>query len=168
LYKFRHFATKWRCTSHCSPKCSGKRSNRFCPNSNVASAVVRPKTIAVSLKPFSGSSKPARAGVTCPKILASVPASPGSGSALGKSKASGCDCGARFSPNWMRAANWTGKKVSWMAVSLPPKRGRRSWQNQAWQGHEVDGGGRRPRCSSGKLPGLCVPVGSQAARKDAE
>src|ERR1700722_13403834 len=38
-----------------------------------------------------------------------------------------------------------------MGVLLPRKKGLRSRKNQAGQGDEVDGGGRRPRSSSGKL-----------------
>jgi len=44
-----------------------------------------------------------------------------------------------------------------MAVSLRPKRGLESRQNQAGQGHEVDGGGRRRGCSFGKAALLCIP-----------
>src|SRR5580700_6752994 len=49
----------------------------------------------------------------------------------------------------------------------PAKKGLRSRKNQAGQGDEVDGGGRRPRCSSGKLPSLCIPGGSQTRGNDA-
>ena len=48
----------------------------------------------------------------------------------------------------------------------PAKKGRWSRKNQAGQGHEVDGGGRRPRSSSGKLPSLCIPGGSPARGDD--
>jgi len=44
----------------------------------------------------------------------------------------------------------------------PAKRGLRSRKHQAGQGDEVDGGGRRPRSSSGKPPSLCIPGGSPA------
>src|SRR5208282_3624495 len=40
-------------------------------------------------------------------------------------------------------------------------------KNQAGQGDEVDGGGRRPRSSFGKLPSLCLPGGSPARGNDA-
>ena len=49
----------------------------------------------------------------------------------------------------------------------PAKKGRWGRQNQAGQGDEVDGGGRRRGCSSGKAPGLCVPGGSQTRRENA-
>lgn len=42
----------------------------------------------------------------------------------------------------------------------PAKKGGLCRQNQTWKGYEVDGGGRRPRYSSGKLLGIGVPVGS--------
>src|SRR5271170_3904249 len=53
-----------------------------------------------------------------------------------------------------------------MGVLLPRKKGLRSRKNQAGQGDEVDGGGRRPRSSSGKLPSLCIPGGSQTRGND--
>src|ERR1700675_2094392 len=43
----------------------------------------------------------------------------------------------------------------------PAKKGAAESENQAGQGDEVDGGGRRPRSSSGKLPSLCLSGGSQ-------
>jgi transposase len=49
----------------------------------------------------------------------------------------------------------------------PAKRGRGSRKNQAGQGDEVDGGGRRPRNSFGGPPLFCVPVGSPARGSDA-
>ena len=42
----------------------------------------------------------------------------------------------------------------------PAKKGGLCRKNQTWKGYEVDGGGRRPRYSSGKLLGIGVPVGS--------
>jgi len=63
----------------------------------------------------------------------------------------------------MPAATWTGARVLWTGVLLPPKKGRVRWPNQAGQGHEVDGGDRRPRCSSGKAPGVGLASGSEVA-----
>ena len=40
------------------------------------------------------------------------------------------------------------------------KKGGLCRKSQTWKGYEVDGGGRRPRYSSGKLLGIGVPVGS--------
>ncbi len=48
---------------------------------------------------------------------------------------------------------WTGMRPSWTAASCPRKRGRWSWQNQARQGHEVDGTGRWPGHSTGSATG---------------
>jgi hypothetical protein len=77
-------------------------------------------------KAFSGCSKSERAGEAWP---------------AGKNKVSGSRCGAPSYPNWTRAAHWIGRKVFWTPVSLRLKKGLRSWQNQARQGHQVDGGG---------------------------
>ena len=44
----------------------------------------------------------------------------------------------------------------------PAKKGARSRKNQAGQGDEVDGGGRRRGCSSGRPPLFCIPGGSPA------
>ncbi len=56
---------------------------------------------------------------------------------------------------------------TWTGVLLPRKKGLRSRKNQAGQGDEVDGGGRRPRSSFGKLPSLCNPGGSHTRGNDA-
>jgi transposase len=50
----------------------------------------------------------------------------------------------------------------------PAKKGRMRRQDQEGQRHEVDGGGRRPRYSSWKPLGLCVPLGGRAPRENAE
>ena len=150
LYQARLSERNWSCQNQFSAKHSGKRSNRFCQSSNVDAAVARLKTIASCWKAFSGYSKLARAGVTCPKRLGSAPVSAGSAYAIGTNKAYGFESGARSCRNWTNVAGWTGRKVSWTGVLLPLKKGRRNRQNQAWQGHEVDGGGRRRGCSFGK------------------
>ena len=49
----------------------------------------------------------------------------------------------------------------------PAKKARWSRENQAGQGDEVDGGGRRPRSFLGRLPSLCFPGGSPAHGNDA-
>ena len=48
-------------------------------------------------------------------------------------------------------ANWTGVKPSLTAVLPRRKKGALRGQNQTRKGYEVDGGGRRPGSSSGKL-----------------
>ena len=47
------------------------------------------------------------------------------------------------------------------------KKGLRSRKNQAEQEDEMDGGGRRPRSSSGKLPSLCISGVCQTRGHDA-
>src|SRR5713101_6468269 len=49
----------------------------------------------------------------------------------------------------------------------PAKKGLWSRKNQAGQGDEVDGGGRRRGCSFGRPPSLCIPGGSPARGDDA-
>jgi transposase len=49
----------------------------------------------------------------------------------------------------------------------PAKKGCRSRKNQAEQGDEVDGGGRRRRCSFRRPPSLCLPGGSAARGRNA-
>src|SRR6266436_2983124 len=64
------------------------------------------------------------------------------------------------------------KQLQWSESFLdgsfaPAKRGRRSRKNQAGQGHEVDGGGRRPGSSFGKAPLFCIPARNAARGNDA-
>jgi transposase len=66
----------------------------------------------------------------------------------------------------MAKANWIGPRPSPTAALLRRKKGGLYRENQTWQGHEVDGGGRRPRYSSGKPAGLSVPGRSKAAGAD--
>ena len=87
-----------------------------------------------------------------------VPA--GAAYAPGKTRMSGERPGARCSNHWMSGANSTGPKPSPMAALPRRKKGGLCRKNQTWKGYEVDGGGRRPRYSSGKLLGIGVPVGS--------
>ncbi len=72
-----------------------------------------------------------------------------------------------FLPSWTNMASWIGANASSTAVLPRRKKGRMRGKNQERQGNEVDGGGRRPRCSSGKPPGLGVPVGNPARRENA-
>ena len=130
---------------------SGSRSNRYCRSGRDAGDGGR--RIAACWKVFCGCSRPGRAGGICRRNIP-APALAGDVCNCGKSKGSGWRCGGNSSPNWMRAASWTGARVLWTGVLLPLKRGRVRRPNQAGQGHEVDGGGRRPRCSSGKALGI--------------
>ena len=86
---------------------------------------------------------------------------------MGSAGRSGLKCGASSCRNWTRKGDWIGANRFWMAVLLQPKKGRVCRQNQAGQGHEVDGGGRRPRYSFGKPMGFGQPRGSNLGRKHA-
>ena len=80
---------------------------------------------------------------------------------------------------WRRLKLWEEQDIwldAWRAfLSELDEKGQLDWSEsfvddsfapaKKGQRHEVDGGGRRPRCSSGKPPGLCVPERSQAPRK---
>ena len=114
-----------------------------------------------------GSSRPVLGGAICLPILASARRPAGVVCASGMRTQSGSRSGGSSWPNWTAAANSTGASVSSTGVSLPPKTGRRRRQNQAQQGHEVDGGGRRPRCSFGKPPGQRLAGRSDLGRADA-
>ena len=59
------------------------------------------------------------------------------------------------------------QQLKWSESFLDGSFAPASRKNQAGQGDEVDGGGRRPRSSSGKLPSLCIPGGSQTRGNDA-
>ena len=141
---------------------SGQRSNRFCPNFAVVAAL-GPTTDACS-KAFFGCSKPVPAGATCPRNIP-APARVGDVCGNGRNKTCGSKSGDSSSANWTSAANWTGANHFWMAALLQLKKGRVCRQNQTRQRHEVDGGGRRPRCSSGKPTGLGQPGGSDTGRE---
>ena len=154
---YSDYVKSWRCQSQSCPMNSGKRSNRCCRSPH--GAADRGRIIAACWKAFSGCSRRARAGAICRRNTP-APAPAGGACSSGKSKKSGWTYGDSFWPNWTRADAWTGARVLWMGVLLLPKRGRVCRQNQARQGHEVDGGGRRPRCSSGKAPGVGLASGS--------
>jgi hypothetical protein len=52
-------------------------------------------------------------------------------------------------------------------IFAPAKKGRLRWKNQKRQMNEVDGGGRRPRYSSGKHPCLGIASGSKTCGRNA-
>ena len=166
MYNFSRRARKWLCKSDYSLMGNGKSSSRCYPHANARDVAVRPKPIARSLKASCGFSKPAPAGATCRPTLGSVPACVGSAFGFGRSKGSGSGCGAPFWPSWTSAASSTGRRAFWMAALRRLKRGRCRRQNQARQGHEVDGGGRRPRCSFGKPPGPSLASRSDLGEKN--
>lgn len=155
----------WGCEKHFCLMRSGKKSNPCCRWRRVAGA--RGRIIDRCSRAFFGCSKPARAGAICPKNIRARPPA-GDGWHGGKSKVCGSIFGALFFRNWTRAAHSIGKRVFWMPASLRQKKGRVRRQNQAWQGHKVDGGGRRLGYSSGKPTGLGQPSGSHARGKHLE
>jgi hypothetical protein len=166
MYNFSRRARKWLCKSDYSLMGNGKSSSRCYPHANARDVAVRPKPIARSLKASCGFSKPVPAGATCRPTLGSVPACVGSAFGFGRSKGSGSGCGAPFWPSWTSAASSTGRRAFWMAALRRLKRGRCRRQNQARQGHEVDGGGRRPRCSFGNPPGPSLASRSDFGEKN--
>lgn len=142
-----------------------KKSSRRCPNPSDGGPAARLNLTAWCWRPSFGSSARGRGGGICLETSVSAPARVGSDSNVGKPKASGRARGGPSSPNWMSAGAWTGARVSWRGVSLPPKRGRGRRQNQAGQGHEVGGGGRRPGCSSGRLTGQRLAARSEVGQR---
>src|SRR6476620_8812450 len=106
------------------------------------------------------------AGKTCPRNSRHRQRA-GGGFGIGKSKGFGSPFGAHFWPNSTNASNSTGANRFSTAVSLRRKKGLESRKNQAGQGHEVDGGGRRRGCSFGKAALLCFPERSPARGRNA-
>ncbi len=154
----------WGCKKHSCLMSNGPSWNRFCPRQKAAAAPG--PIIAGCSKAFSGCSRPAHAGGTCPRNIP-APAPAGGACANGKKMRCGSKSGGNSSVTWTSGASWIGANRFWTPVSLRLKKGLRSWQNQARQGHKVDGGGRRPRCSSGKPTGLGQPGGSDAGGEHA-
>jgi hypothetical protein len=152
----------WGCKKHSCRINSGRRSNRFYPGCAVEADLGR--TTAGCWKASFGCLKPAHAGAICPKNIP-APAPAGDACANGRNKTCGLKSGDSSSANWTSAANWIGVNHFWMAALLQLKRGRLRRQNQEGKGHEVDGGGRRPGCSSGKPAGLGLAGGSDARGK---
>lgn len=146
---------------------SGLKLNRYCQNSRSQNAAAgRGLTTAEYLKAYSGCCVPAHRGRMCQKSMPVVQPA-GDGCGIGKSRISGSIHGEHFWSNSIREARLTGASAFLTAVSHLPKKGRMRRKDQERQRNEVDGGGRRQRYSFGKPPGLCVPGGSQARRKDA-
>src|SRR2546430_1520732 len=149
------------CETCFSPINSGPRLGRCCLNGPAADGLG--PTIGSFLKVFSGYSEQARVGRTCPTNTP-VPARAGGVCGCGRRMAHGSESGASSYPSWTRKADWIGVSRSWMAVSPRLKKGRLRRQNQERQRHKVDGGGRRPGCSSGKQTGVGQPGGSDPGR----
>ena len=159
LYVYLQFVKSWGWQHPYCRKNSGRSWNHCCRSTPVL--VARGKITGRFWKGSFGYSKRVRGGAICQATLALVRPPAGGDCAYGKNKISGLKCGDVFSGIWINVAGWIGVKVSLTEVSLPPKRGRWRRQNQARQGHKVDGGGRRQRYSSGKLLGQRVARGSE-------
>ncbi len=143
------------------PMSSGGGWRRFCQEERVVDD--RGRRTARCWKASSGCCARERGGATCHSDT-QTPALAGGGSSNGRSKASGWICGEASWNNSAKPANWTGVKPSSTRASRRQKGGPRRRQNQEGQRHEVDGGGRRRGCSSGKLPHQRVPRGSHPCR----
>lgn len=85
------------------------------------------------------------------------PVRAGDACGLGQSKASGSRPGGPFSPHARPKANALGLKPSPMAAVPRRTKGRERRPDHAGDRHEVAGGGRRPRSSSGNPLGIGVP-----------
>ena len=70
--------------------------------------------------------------------------------------------GAHCWGRWMKKVCCGGTRPSWMAVLLRRKKGLCRRENQAGQGDEVDGTGRRSRSSVGSSVGKCLSARSYA------
>ena len=80
----------------------------------------------------------------------------------------GSGCGGPSSASSTRGDGSGGRTCSSTAYSCRRQNGLWRRENQARQGLEVDGGGRRPGCSSGNTCHLGQPRGSLPCRRDAE
>src|SRR5262245_44836324 len=94
------------------------------------------------LRVFSGFCRRGRRGAFS-RTSFPPPRPAGDGCNAGKSKGFGWKLGALYWGRWMKTGCCAGTRVFWTAVSHPPKRGRCGRENQARQGNEVDGTGRR-------------------------
>ena len=150
--------------SHFFPTSSGQKLSRCFPS--VRARAGHGPTTGAFWRAFCGFSRQELVGATCPRTIP-APALAGADFVCGRKMKPGSTCGGSSSPSSTKRASWTGVSRFWMAVSLQPKRGRLRRKNQAGQGHEVDGGGRRPRCSSGKPTGLGQSGGSDSGREHA-
>src|SRR5262249_29373507 len=123
---------------------SGCWWGRSCPRRNVerTNAVGPPRPIELASRVFCGFCKPVLLGVSCRRSFLLLPPVGGDCNS-GKRKGFGWKPGEHCWGLWTRRACSSGTKPSWTAALLRRKRGLLRWQNQAWQGHKVDGIGRR-------------------------
>jgi hypothetical protein len=145
---------------------SGKKSPLCCLKpSRLPGEVLNPGPIVPVSKASCGCCVPGHAGRTYPRSIRR-PVPVGDACGTGKRKTSGSRPGGPFWPNSMPRVNSIGRKPSPMGALPRPKKGGRRRENETRQGHEMDGGGRRPRYSSGKPPGLGVPSRGDLAGAD--
>ncbi len=100
---------------------------------------------------------------TCQRPIL-LPAPVGVVCAFGRSKRCGLRHGAPFWHNLIAKDSLMGPKPLLTAALPRPKKGTLCRSHQEGQRYEVDGGGRRPRCSSGKPPGIGVRSASDLDR----
>src|SRR5271170_3804714 len=151
------------CERNYLPKSNGNELNHSYPRCEARGD--RGRITAGCLKAFYGCLKPGRAGGIFPGNILLRPHA-GDACEDGKSVAYGWTSGASSCANSMSEGGWTGARAFWTGVLLPLKRGLRSRKNQARQGNEVDGGGRRLGYSSGKPACQREPGGSDTGRID--
>jgi hypothetical protein len=123
-------------------------------------------TIADAWKESCGFSGRDLRGANC---LADTPAPAPAGGACETGPQAVCCwvCGAAFLPNWMTSSDSAGMNVSRMAALPRPKKGALRGQDQAREGHKMDGLGRWRGYSAGSTLGLGESVGSEAVGADA-
>lgn len=118
-----------------------------------------------ALQAFSGCFVQARAGRICPgSIHRRAPA--GGVCVTGKTRASGSTSGVNSWANLMTRGGSTGRKPLPTAALPRQKKGRLRRQDQTRKGYEVDGGGKRPRSSSGSSTCLREPARGDVDRID--
>src|SRR5258708_38010306 len=105
------------------------------------------------LRVFCGYCRPGQPGDSCQTIFPHLPLA-GDGCSDGRKRESGWKPGDGFWVPWIAKDCCTGMRDFWMAALHPLKMGLCRRQNQAWQGHKVDGIGRWLRRSAGVSAGL--------------
>ena len=143
---------------------SGKKSLPSCPNPKPRLRVdPNQSPIALASRASCGSFAAAPAGKTCQRPIL-LPAPVGVVCASGRNKRCGLRHGAPFWRNLTAKDSLMGPKPLLTAALPRPKKGALRRPHQEGQRYEVDGGGRRPRCSSGKPPGIGVRSASDLAK----
>lgn len=135
-----------------------KKSNHYFQNPKRQDEVAEPGRItARSSRASCGYSAPERLGPTCQNNI-QVPQPAGEDLSFGKSREYGSISGGHSSGNSIKKGVSNGLNVLWTAVLCRLKKGLQSWQDQAWQGLEAYGGGRRQGYSFGSVHSRCQPT----------